>query len=359
LKTSGSCGHAASGEGRAFHVIYPEAVSGGTLSHEGEQALIDRIVRGLGGNGRRLRGCALGPGDDAAVLSAARGMQWVVSCDWFLEQTHFLSRVHPPEVVGYKALARAASDLAAMGATPRFFLLALAVPESRTGKWLGEVLAGMARAARRLGLSLVGGDTSARGAAGLCLTVIGEVPSGQAVTRRGARPGDKLFVSGALGQAQLGLEVVLRGRWRQPSRQPLLQRHFYPQPRIELGRWLAQNQLAAAMIDLSDGFSSDLHNLCRASGVGARIISEQIPQVAVARTMGLRLDPLQLALHGGEDYELLFAVRAGHAHRIPAKFKGLPLTAVGEVTKSRAIRLVEPDGRAARLAARGWDPFRR
>jgi thiamine-monophosphate kinase len=322
-----------------------------------EATLIRRILHALGASGK-LRDIEVGPGDDSAVISPRPDAQWVVTCDSFFEQTHFLPRFHPPDVVGFKALARAVSDLAAMGATPRFFLVALALPPSRTGKWLDEMLAGMARAARRLGIQLVGGDTSAQPSASLCLTVIGEVWRGMAVARSGARPGDHLFVSGMLGEARLGLELVQRGMARRPSLRSFLRRHYYPQPRIELGRWLARHRLVTAMIDLSDGLSTDLHNLCRASGVGALIRSEQVPRANLPVVRGIEMNALQLALHGGDDYELLFAVPARHVPRIPARFEAIRLTDIGEVTRDRAILQQDARGRRKILHAQGWDPFR-
>lgn len=324
---------------------------------ESESTVITRVFRALGA-GRKSPGLQLGPGDDAAILAPRPGMQWVVTCDSFFEQTHFLPRVHPPDVVGHKALARAASDLAAMGTTPRFYLLALALPPSRTGAWLDHMLTGMANAARRLNVHLAGGDTSAQPAVSLTLTVLGEVRRGLAVTRSGARPGDHIFVSGRLGEARLGLELIRRGLWRRQLAAPFLDRHCYPVPRIELGRWLAQRRLASAMIDISDGFSSDLHNLCRASDVGAVIHSERIPFAGIPRIAGLRADALRFALHGGDDYELLFAVPARATHRIPAQFRGLPLTCIGEITKGKAIVLRNPLGRPKPLRPEGWDPFR-
>lgn len=327
------------------------------LKSRTEAALIARIVRALTGRSQPP-GLTLGPGDDAAVLSPRPGSRLVVTCDSFFEKTHFYRNLHPPDAVGFKALSRAASDLAAMGATPRFYFLALAMPASLAGNWLEKMLAGMARAARRLGLVLAGGDTSAQPVVSLTLTVTGEVPRGRAVSRAGARPGDRLFVSARLGEARLGLELLRRGQSRRTWAAPLLRRHLYPLPRIALGRWLAQSKLASAMIDISDGLSSDLHNLCRASEVGARIYSGQIPSVAIPRVAGLRANALQCALHGGDDYELLFAVPSRLAHRIPASFRGLRLSCIGEITRGPAILLQDANRKSKPLRAEGWDPFR-
>lgn len=329
---------------------------GGSLSRPSETAIIERIVRRLGT--RAVPREIIGPGDDAAVIASQPGRQWVVSCDSCFEKTHFLVDVHPAPVVGYKALARAVSDLAAMGATPRFYLLVLALPPSRAGKWLDGMLAGMADAARQLGLTLLGGDTSAQNSICLSLTVMGEIEKGLAIRRNGARAGDALFVSGVLGQARLGLELLRRGVGQGQGAKQLLRRHFFPQPRVALGRWLAQHRFASAMIDLSDGFSSDLHNLCRASAVGARVDAHRIPRVSLPVMPGPQPDALQLALHGGDDYELLFSVPRRLAHRIPERFRGLRLTRIGEITKRLAILLQDEHGRSKPLRSAGWDPFR-
>jgi thiamine-monophosphate kinase len=290
----------------------------------------------------------------------------VLTCDQFLENVHFKPRVHPPQAVGYKALARATSDIAAMGARPRVFLLSLALPAARTGVWLDRMIAGMAQAARRFGLTLAGGDVARTNTAtAFSITVIGEIKAGRAVRRDTARPGDVIFVTGTLGAAQLGLEILFHGaRGIGPSaRRRLLVPQFYPELCIELGRWLARRRLASAMMDLSDGLSTDLFRLCRASSVGARIYEKEIPGVVVPQGLrqtsyGKRFDALSLALHGGEDYGLLFTVPARWASRIPGAFRGTRITRIGEMARGHGITLVPERGRAARLEPGGWDHFR-
>ena len=304
-------------------------------------------------------GLRIGIGDDAAVLRLPRQSEWVLTCDAFLENVHFLAHAHLAQAVGFKALARATSDLAAMGAVPRFFLLSLALPSTRAGQWLDVLLAGMARAARRFGLVLAGGDTAQHPTVAISITVLGEVAPRRAVTRSGARPGDLLYVTGRLGAAQLGLELVLRGMYRQRRWQPLLRRHLYPELRLALGQWLSAQRLASAMIDTSDGLSTDLAHLCRASRVGARLWAERIPTVRVLPALREHgFDPLELALHGGEDYQLLFAVPRRFQRRIPKSHRGTPITRIGEITRGRSLVLVGPDGRATTLEPRGWDHFR-
>ncbi|MGB8541042.1 MAG: thiamine-phosphate kinase [Candidatus Acidiferrales bacterium] len=346
-----------------------------------ESKLVERVARAfrsgaakkLAKDGLALR---LGIGDDAAIISSGGKSDWAFSCDAFLEGVHFLTKKHPPDSVGYKSLVRATSDLAAMGATPRYFLLSLAIPASRTGAWLDQFLNGMARAARSLKMVLVGGDTTKSEAVSISITVIGEVPRGEGITRSGARAGDVIYVSGRLGRAQLGLELLLHGNIRAkglaakdagrtaPALQTVLQPHLYPKIRLALGAWLAKHHSASAMIDLSDGLSTDLTRLCTASGVGAEIHSAAIPVLALPAALSklkerLKLDPLQMALNGGEDYELLFTVP-------PRKIKNLPrapgfsqLTPIGKVTRSKGIVLTGPRGTRKPLIPRGWDPFRR
>lgn len=305
----------------------------------------------------------LGIGDDAALFAPRRGYQTILTCDWSLEGTHFLRDTHPPDAAGWKCLARAISDVAAMGGEPRCFLLSLALPPSHTGRWLDQFLLGLRRAARRFKCPLVGGDTTQRREILISVTVLGEVRTGRATRRSGARPGDLVFVSGRLGEAELGLHL-LRGKRRVNNNVALkdsrLKKHLYPEPRIALGRYLSNRRIATAMMDLSDGLSSDLPRLCAASGVGARIVAAQLPAPDAAGWRGAKnVDSLSLALNGGDDYELLFTVRRSMARRLPHSFRGIPLTSIGEITRERSVRLMRSDGREETLQARGWDPFRR
>ncbi len=298
-------------------------------------------------------------GDDAALLRPPRGKQWVLTCDAFVEDVHFLGNVHPAEAVGYKALARAVSDLAAMGATPRVFLLTLGLPADRTGAWLDTFLRGLARAARAYDLVLAGGDTFRSTAVFVSITAIGEIVNGHAVKRSGARPGDRIYLSGVAGAAELGLQLILRGFSRSRRWKTILRPHLFPVPRLKLGSWLAKHRLASAMLDTSDGLSTDLDHLCRASGTGARIFAARLPAVKVPGELRRRgFDPLQLALHGAEDYELLFTVPSKRVHKLPARFDGVPLTCIGEITEPPQLLLVGENGSVQPLQPAGWDHFR-
>jgi len=326
----------------------------------GEDELVAKIAKTLSqGSGRRSayrRGLALGVGDDAALLTPKPGYETILTCDWFLEGSHFQRHRHPADSIGWKCLARAVSDIAAMGGSPTYFLLSLGLPKTHTGRWLDQFLGGLRRASRQFDCQLAGGDTTRNAKILINVTVLGEVRQGRAVLRSGARAGDLLFVSGRLGEAELGLQRVRRGQTGR--RDPYVNKHLYPEPRLALGRWLAEEGIATAMMDLSDGLSTDLARLCAASGVGARVEAHKIPKpnLPVAKTRSQR-DLTDLALNGGDDYELLFTVTPRGARHVPSNFKGVPLVQIGELTRERRLVLISPGGRKERLVARGWDPF--
>lgn len=332
-----------------------------------EDQLIRKIAATVPSEGRlphlkaRKLGLRLGIGDDAAVFRYVDKTDWVLTCDAFLEGVHFLPQTTPPDSVGYKSLARATSDLAAMGASPRFFLLTLALPASRAGTWLDKLLRGMGRAARELNLRLVGGDTTQFPFVSISITVLGAIGQNLAVTRSGARPGDRIYVSGILGGAQLGLELLRRKVIRSARFRHLLQPHLYPQIRLELGSWLARHRIASSMMDISDGLSTDLARLCHASRVGARLDAARIPCVRIPTSPALarlNLSPLQMALHGGDDYELLFTVPAAKRAQLRKAPGYEQLVEIGEITSEKQILLVDATGHAKALVPHGWDPFR-
>jgi thiamine-monophosphate kinase len=308
------------------------------------------------GSGRSESGLRLGIGDDAALWSPRAGYETVLTCDWFLEGTHFLREKHPADSVGWKCLARAVSDIAAMGGEPRCFLLSLALPQACTGKWLNGFLAGLRRAQVALGCVLAGGDTTRSERILINVTVVGEVRRGKALRRSGAKPGDIIFVSGRLGEAELGLRHVRQARRAVSTSDPLLRKHLYPEPQLELGAWLAKTRIGTAAMDVSDGLSTDLARLCEASGVGARIEAEQVLRIA-PHTAGNNAAKLKLALHGGDDYELLFTVAPRNARRVPTSFRGVKLTRVGAIRRDKLL-MVHANGDEQVLDAGGWDPFR-
>ena len=322
-----------------------------------EEQLIERVRRKLPIHSHGLR---VGIGDDSGVLRPGGRFEWVVTTDAFLENVHFLRSVYPPRAAGHKAIARATSDIAAMGARARYFFMTLGLPETCSGAWLDGFLDGMARAARRYGLALAGGDTTKYESVIASLTVLGEIESGMAVLRSGAKQGDLLCVSGRLGEAQLGLELILRKLHKQRRWASLLRKHLWPEPRLALGRWLARRRVATSMIDTSDGLSTDLRHICQASGVGARVWAKNIPLVHVPPELQRAgFDGLRMALYGGEDYELLFTVPKRLSNRLPRRIAGVPLTVIGEITREKRVMLVGPDGRAAPFKPEGWDSFRK
>lgn len=307
-------------------------------------------------------GVRVGIGDDAAVLAGEGRRDGVVTTDLLIEGVHFLRAAQSARALGWKALARSLSDIAAMGARPRYALVALAVPASTPTEWVKDFFAGVHRLARRHRVRLAGGDLASAPQVVADVQVLGEVGKGKALLRRGARPGDIVFVSGTLGLSGLGLACL---RARVASVRPLLKRavraHLFPEPRLRLAAALQRRGGLTAMIDLSDGLSTDLRHLCEASRVGARIYAEEIPAVKLPPLLERRLGTsgLKLALEAGEDYELLFTVPKARAARLPRQLAGIKLTPIGEITPGRRVMIVGSVGRPLPLLPRGWDHFRK
>jgi thiamine-monophosphate kinase len=293
--------------------------------------------------------------DDAALLDPSPGMSLVVTKDAMVAGVHFLED-DPPGQIAQKLLRVNLSDLAAMGAAPVGYLLALARPKVLTDDWLADFCQGLAEDQAEFGIGLLGGDTvSTPGPLTLSLTALGQVPKGQALRRRGARTGDDLFVSGTLGDAALGL-LVLQGKVDPPAaaRAFLIERYRLPQPRLALGQ--ALRGLAYAAIDISDGLLADLGHILETSGVGAELLADQLPLSAAARDLpGVR----DAALAGGDDYELLFAVPRERRGEIPALARrlDLQLTRIGRIEAGSGLRIVDAGGREIRSPRAGWQHF--
>ena len=238
-----------------------------------------------------------------------------------------------------------------MGGKPIAAFLSLAFPSDLRPSWVRGFVRGLTKLGERQGVTLAGGDT-AQSACGILadIIVVGTIPRGQAILRSGARPGDRIFVTGDLG----GSATAVRQMERAKANPRDYRRHFYPEPRIEVGRTLREKKLASAMIDTSDGLSTDLAHICEESGVGAEINAAAIPRAHIGRTSG-EVD-LELALHGGEDYELQFTVPAGK--KVPGKIRGVAVTEIGRITRARTIRIRTEDGKFEKLQARGWEHFR-
>jgi thiamine-monophosphate kinase len=331
------------------------------LESKSENSILKRIFARAADSAQDLavRAVRLGIGDDAALFRPTRGHDTILTCDWFLEGTHFQRDKHPADAVGWKCLARALSDVAAMGGAPRCFLLSLAIPESHTGLWLDAFLGGLRRASRKFNCTLAGGDTTRRREILINVTIVGEIRKARAVLRSGARAGDSIYVTGRLGAAELGLRILRNSAGPVRPGNPILKKHLYPEPRLAVGQWLAEKRLATSIMDLSDGLSSDLPRLCAASGVGADVESGKLPVVQPSSAgHGAGVDPLELALHGGDDYELLFTVRPNKVNMLPKTFRGAPLTAIGRITEQRGLVLLKQGGRERQLHPGGWDSFR-
>ncbi len=315
------------------------------------------IARHFTRSNRSSAGVELGVGDDCALLRVAPGMQLAVSSDMLVEGRHFLSTV-APQRLGHKALAVNLSDLAACGAQPLAFTLALALPRA-DDSFLAPLASGLFALADEHGIELVGGDTTA-GPLNLCITVFGQVPPGQALLRSGARAGDEVWVSGQLGDARLALEVFRGQLSLDGSAFAQVRRAMeLPQPRVALG--VALRGLASAAIDLSDGLMGDLGHVLQRSGVAAVVDVDALPRSAVLAAQAPALQHLCL-LAGGDDYELLFTAPAHHREAVQAAARnaGVAVTRVGSVLAADAatpLRVVDGQGRPVATPWRGFDHF--
>ncbi len=337
-----------------------QRVNGPTTS--GELALIQHIRNRA--TGISSRGLRLGIGDDCAILSRRRGEEIVVTTDFSLEGRHFRRDWHSAPSIGHRALARGLSDIAAMGARPLAAFLSLALPQSVASDriWIDGFLDGLLALAKLHAVPLAGGDTAeAPGDAVLAdIVLLGAAPTGRALRRSGARAGDLLYCTGALGGASAELaEVTANPRRFAAATAPGEHPHLFPQPRLAVGQALLRRRLATACIDMSDGLSTDLAHLCAASSVAAEVDAIALPLHPLAQ----RLDPearMQAALHGGEDYELLFTARP--STRIPRNLAGVPITPIGRIVKSRfatpQVSLADAKGLRTALEPRGWEHFR-
>jgi thiamine-monophosphate kinase len=301
--------------------------------NRGEIEIVEALRRRVAPRPRR--GLVVGIGDDCAIYRPRGSPEdLLLTTDLLLEDVHFRRSTHPPEAIGYKALARGLSDIAAMGGVPHFCLLSLAAGAGAGRRWIDRFFDGFLGLARDTGTVLAGGDLARAEKIGCDIVVCGTVPRGRALRRDGAKRGHAIYVSGRLGGSAYGLEQGRGAAWT---------RHLHPEPRLRLGLILRERLHASAAMDLSDGLSLDLHRLALASGLEARI--EPPPQFPGAT--------LEHALHGGEDYELLFTVPPG-VH-VPRRFGGVPLTRIGEMGKGQAGAVYLSD---RPLPPLGYDHFR-
>jgi thiamine-monophosphate kinase len=239
-----------------------------------------------------------------------------------------------------------------MGGIPVAAFLSLALPQTLPQSWVDQFIKGLLKLADKYNVSLAGGDTAQSPGGVLAdIVVVGSVPKGKAIRRSGARTGDRVYVTGALGGAAATLKLLFSGRKLRPRDFP---HHFHPSPRIEIGQFLLQKGLASAMIDLSDGLSTDLGHICEESDVGAEIHAPAIPRASIGKPA--REVELPFALNGGDDYELLFTARPGK--RVPAQIAGIPIAKIGHITRERHVLLVNEDGAGSELRPKGWEHFK-
>ena len=304
----------------------------------------------------------VGIGDDSALVRLG-GRPVLVTADHMVEGVHFTRRGTPPDALGYKLAAMNASDIAAMGGIPSCALLSLAIPAGVKEEYLKRLSRGLRRGAAKFGFRIVGGDTTAsQGGIFASLTLLGTPAGRRPLLRAGARVGDLVWVTGHLGASAAGLAALTSARAAEsPSVRTAVRRHLWPAPPLAFGAALGRSGLASAALDLSDGLSTDLARLCRESGAGCEVLEGRLPvrPFTARAAAALGLDPRALAVHGGEEYELLFTVRpsaAGKAVRLAGRL-GTAVTAIGTITRGPELRLVSPGGRRRVLRPAGWQHF--
>jgi thiamine-monophosphate kinase len=324
-------------------------------------------------HGRLAPSIIRGIGDDTAVVRLPSGAWSLLTTDLLTEGVHFDCRTASFADIGYRAAVANLSDIAAMGGTPQFLLTALAIPRRGTGPQVYQLYRGLMAACRPYGVRLVGGDISASNSGWfLSIALVGTVPPRRALLRRGAKVGDLVYVTGTLGDASLGLRLLSEA----PSRRThgasplsgthehfLIRRHLHPVARVKEGQWLSAGRLATAAIDLSDGLSGDLRHLCDESKVGVELDLSAIPLSPACRAYArsLRLDPVSVALAGGEDYELLFTVAPRNRERLEreAKRGGFRVSNIGTIRPARLGRRATVPGKASRpLTVTSYEHFR-
>lgn len=328
----------------------------------GEFPLIDRLAGRLGGYGEDV---VVGIGDDVAVLRISDDRYLLATCDVQVAGVHFLPGVATPYQIGRKAAAINLSDIAAMGGTPRHFLVSLILPKDTEVVFADGLYDGLVEECRRYGVDVVGGNIARDDRVVIDLFLLGEVTPERLLLRSGARPGDQVLVTGRLGDSGAGLRLLLDPELSVPAshREMLVARHLTPTPRLPESAVIARLGTATAMIDLSDGLSSDIGHICDRSGVGVRLWAGRLPMSPAARRVAQLTDrpPWRLALEGGEDYELCFTAPPEAVDELVAAVEretGTPVTAVGETLPAEeGRRLVLPDNQEVPLAPRGWKHF--
>ena len=321
------------------------------VSELGEFGLIDLLAKMAGGGDERL---LIGIGDDAAAWQGDDSIQ-LASVDSFVEGVHFTSETTPWQEVGWKALAVNLSDIAAMGGIPRYALVALSLPDDSQVEDVAALYSGMLKLAKQYGVTIVGGDISRAPLVAIAITILGSSPTQKILTRSSAQAGEIVAVTGQLGAAAAGMELLKNKRNLDPKADTRLKNAFlHPTPRIAEGLLLVEQGVKTA-IDISDGLVADLNQICKASQVGARLEVERVPVEPAVKT-AFSERALELALSGGEDYELLFTAGAKIIERV-RKAASCPVTAIGEITAGKGLTLVDKEGNPFKLAKAGWEHF--
>lgn len=333
------------------------------------------LIRFLKGRfARRALGLIQGIGDDAAVIETSAQAWWHLTTDLLAEGIHFDLKSVSAESVGYRAAMANLSDIAAMGAVPRYLLISLAVPKTVKRSHIYELYRGLMKACRLYDVALIGGDTSASKAGlFLSITLVGTTSGRRALFRHGAKVGDHIYVSGTLGDSLAGLKLLMNSttshslgkrktEFSRFHRQFLVRRHSHPTARVAEGRWLNERQLASSAIDLSDGLSGDLRHLCEESRVGAEVELDKLPVSPACRTYAsaIGVSPIRLALTGGEDYELLFTASPHDCNTIEreARTRGYRMTRIGTIRPRRFGIQMTIDGRTQPMPVTGYEHFR-
>lgn len=308
-------------------------------------------------------GVVIGPGDDCAAVEGRDGLWTLLTIDALVDGRHFHRRWIDPVTLGRRLVAINASDVAAMGGIPRWALLSLVVPPQLADPWIEGIARGACAALRDLGATLVGGNLSSTSETITAdLAMIGEVEADRVLRRSAAVPGDVVAVTGELGAAALGLAVRSRGTPKCQDEFAVVRRYLEPRPRVAEGRTLAGCAGAGAAIDVSDGLLADLEHVCAASGVGAEVDVSRLPIGEATHNLATQLgfEACDLALSGGEDYELLFTARPGAFAEIAAAIRidtGTAVQAVGRIVEGSGVRAIGRDGREHRPMSYGWDHF--
>lgn len=343
-----------------------------SLRDIGEFGLIKRIAEKAK---RKDKSVLVGIGDDAAVIDvrSMHALPLLVTTDSLVEDIHF-RRDYPPDALGWKALAVNISDIAAMGGVPEYYLLSLSIPDDISVEYMDRFFSGMVDAARKYGLSLIGGDTtSSPDKFYISVTVLGK--SGEKVLlRKGARAGDVIFVTGTVGDSALGLRILeeqiqdsrfkIQGEKSKipnpklKTKNSLIDRHLRPTPRVKEGIQLAKSGMVTSMIDISDGLLSDLGHICEESNVGAEIWGEKLPLSRCFKALSGSYGGVELALSGGEDYELLFTVRSQNVKSFMDVTEGIKYTPIGKILKDRVVEVIGTDGSRYIPEISGYEHFR-